>query len=271
MSDLSLNPLLRKKYYLYESNIVNLNVDPNSVGGMTTIRNNINANQQSCTTYYNNNNVLNGTKATRIARSSTSPSNTTSYAKNPISFLEGQQYIENKINELTNDIALAKGCDKSSRYTGPNNTGTMLKPICSSKFAIYSDSGYIPTSESQILQIPSIFYKDNSKKSFCQQINDISFAIADLEGIYTTIISENNITSSRYPIDPIDTFDKNQKYQEILNLRNKLDMKLQSLLNKNELNTPFSQNQLQLDSTVYTTVLWTVLATSILYYVFIKI
>ena len=67
---------------------------------------------------------------------------------------------------------------------------------------------------------------------------------------------------------PTQINDIKKQHSQMIELRNKLDLQLQRLMNKGSI---FAENKLQLDSTVYTTVLWTVLATSVLYYVFIKI
>jgi len=61
-----------------------------------------------------------------------------------------------------------------------------------------------------------------------------------------------------------DTYKKDIVYK-----RNLLDSELEELYGLQ--NTAFVDNKMQLDSAVYTTVLWTALASSIIYYVFIKL
>jgi len=58
-------------------------------------------------------------------------------------------------------------------------------------------------------------------------------------------------------------------YSTLTDLRSNLDLKLQALYNKQN-SIPQLYNQ-QFDSTIYTGVLWTVLATTLIYYVFIKL
>ena len=60
----------------------------------------------------------------------------------------------------------------------------------------------------------------------------------------------------------------NTSYNKMVNYRSQLDLKLQELYN-NQNSLP-NLHQAQIDSTVYAGILWTVLATSLLYYVFIK-
>jgi len=58
-------------------------------------------------------------------------------------------------------------------------------------------------------------------------------------------------------------------YNNLANKRNDLDLKLQDLYNID--NSIPNLYNLQTDSTVYTGILWTVLATTLIYYVFIKL
>lgn len=60
-----------------------------------------------------------------------------------------------------------------------------------------------------------------------------------------------------------------RKHNEIVNLRRDLDMKLNEL---NKINNPYyDDSQLKYDVSVYSGILWTILASSIVYYVFVKI
>jgi len=272
MTDASLNPLLKKNYYIWESKPY-----PPKIGQivqtLTDLKFNYGgSNSTNCSTYYST------MAASKITNLNSNPDTTkySSSSKN-VSLLDAQTYIVKAINDLTTDIALAQSCDTSSRYSGPSSggccTGSMIQPICSKTFSNFADADYKPgvtkndngTLKNPLLQMQDYLYVENNKKSFCQQVNDISGLIQDFKNIYTNL---SNGVLSNFKINKTDP---NTSYQNMLTLRNKLDMKLQSLLNKTDLNGPQYQSKLQLDSTVYTTVLWTVLATSVLYYVFIKI
>lgn len=71
-----------------------------------------------------------------------------------------------------------------------------------------------------------------------------------------------------------DDYNKNlnniiQKHKDIVKLRNELDMKSGEL---NKLNDPFYRDfQAKYDASVYSGVLWSILASSLLYYVFTKL
>ena len=60
-----------------------------------------------------------------------------------------------------------------------------------------------------------------------------------------------------------------EDYNLLKEKRNELDMKMKEILGTE--NSILFENQNYIDSSVYTTLLWTVLATSCLYYLFIKI
>ena len=63
--------------------------------------------------------------------------------------------------------------------------------------------------------------------------------------------------------------DIDSSYNKVVNLRSRLDLKLQELYNTQ--NSIPTLNQSQHDSTVYSGILWTVLATTLIYYVFMKL
>ena len=63
--------------------------------------------------------------------------------------------------------------------------------------------------------------------------------------------------------------DIENKHKHIVNLRKELDMKNQELNNIN--NPVFTDNQMKYDASVYSGVLWTILASSLLYYLFNKL
>ena len=59
------------------------------------------------------------------------------------------------------------------------------------------------------------------------------------------------------------------KHKHIVNLRKELDMKNAELNNIN--NPAFTDNKMKYDASVYSGVLWTILASSLLYYLFNKL
>jgi len=59
------------------------------------------------------------------------------------------------------------------------------------------------------------------------------------------------------------------KYSNNLNLRNELDLKMKEILKTDD--SFVNQSKLHYDSTMYASIGWTILATSLLYYVFRKL
>ena len=78
-------------------------------------------------------------------------------------------------------------------------------------------------------------------------------------------ISSTSPTTSMSTIDPVLLA---QKHEQIIKTRNELDTKLFEL--NNVQNSSFGDSKRQMDSSVYVTILWTTLATSLVYYLFVK-
>jgi hypothetical protein len=198
--------------------------------------------------------------------------------KNPLNILEVYAYITFLVNKFSTDYTLATSCDTGSRYTANTGigfqggccTGADMQDSCKT-FANFTDSNYTPKFSSdnnrystyKRLNINEFIYKDTGKRSLCQQFNDISGLVTSLKPYVASAVSSINPST-----DPNQFQQIQASYNQMIQLRNKLDLQLQQLMNKGSIS---AENKLQLDSTVYTTVLWTVLATSVLYYVFIKL
>ena len=103
---------------------------------------------------------------------------------------------------------------------------------------------------------------DNSKKEMDQRLEDLTNMLKNMEEILGKISRDQNIIQN-YP----DRYEEiKTSYANINNLRNELNTKLRELNSGKD--TKFGNSKLYLDSTVYTSVLWTILATSVLFYVF---
>lgn len=96
--------------------------------------------------------------------------------------------------------------------------------------------------------------------------NAVIDAISKLNNAINIINSANSatITLSNKTIDEI-----KQKYSDNLNLRNELDLKMKEILKTDD--SFVNQSKLHYDSTMYASIGWTILATSLLYYVFRKL
>ena len=97
---------------------------------------------------------------------------------------------------------------------------------------------------------------DSRNKPLCQ-------LVADLNNLITTFNTLINTSATPYDMTtktPISTI-----YNENINLRNELQREVDRIYGKK------SNSKLYLDSVVYTSVLWTILATTILFYIFKKL
>jgi len=96
--------------------------------------------------------------------------------------------------------------------------------------------------------------------------NQVNSAISDLSGIISKM--NPDITSIKNNEASAQVTNLKNKYDSMLKKRQKLDSKIQELY-ANERSG--NDAQIQTDSAMYGALLWTVLATSLVYYVFVKL
>ena len=107
---------------------------------------------------------------------------------------------------------------------------------------------------------------DTKKNELDTAITNINSKIADLRAINLTANESSKITKTSY----------DNNYQDILrtharniNLRSELDEKLKTINNvKNSYSDMYAN---QYNATIYTGILWSILATTMIYYVFVKL
>lgn len=301
--DISLNPFLMKQFYILESKPDTVTNGILIAGGKkscltTTTKSAIyyssttaesKPSGQALPPQNNISKLMNGTTNYIFInyKDITAPLTGNTNLKNPVNILDIQNYIADKLKIFLQDSAIAQQCDTDSRYLkstttkntknditccgNPNESQVLYNPSCTRFTKFYTD--YQPTTDYSSfprLTIADYVYKSGYQdKSLCQQMNDIMGLTNDLNTIVgnssfnTNLIQKYNTNCKKEKGE----FDAN--YNAMVTMRQKTDTILQDLLHIN--NNDLKQNTLQLDSTIYTTVLWTVLATSILYYVFIKI
>lgn len=122
------------------------------------------------------------------------------------------------------------------------------------------------------VQNPNVFY-------FTQRTcgnNQNKLAVRDLAGylddcgaqIRTYNTANNN--AAAYAVDASFSIMIDTSFNSLLKTRSDLDNKMNEILGNNP-NSILYEKQNQLDASIYTTLLWTVLVTSSLYYIFTKI
>jgi hypothetical protein len=196
-----------------------------------------------------------------------------------------EKYIAEELSIFVNNINLLKRCDSYATLMNmyPNST---LPTGCNSTFNNYSDEK-IATIRNNIKNNKTPYYSEinfgntifdkitytdsyinsrtnsNDKKQICQRFADLSQLINDYKNILDSINTTENINKYTDDYNLIMT-----KYKANLILRNELNGKINDLYSAQ--GSRLGNSKLYLDSTVYTSVLWTILATTVLFYIFKK-
>jgi hypothetical protein len=100
------------------------------------------------------------------------------------------------------------------------------------------------------------FIQNSRKKPLCQLVADLNNLIRTFDSLINTSTNPYDMTKK----NPIYTI-----YNDNINLRNELQAEIDRIYGKK------NNSKLYLDSVVYTSVLWTILATTILFYIFKKL
>ena len=98
-------------------------------------------------------------------------------------------------------------------------------------------------------------------------MSDLNNSITSLQSDITYYTSHNNKTNQQYDAS---LNQLKSDYSNLLQLRSQLDLKLQDLA-KNDPSSVTAMTGQTLDATIYANLLWTILATSMVYVVFTKL
>jgi hypothetical protein len=195
-------------------------------------------------------------------------------ATEKLSLIEVHQYLTNETSKLFANIKLAEECDTAI------SKQSQLPSLCSEIFSNFSKD-QITTTKNNIISNGSIFdsspfdnlsyteqyiqskMSQNDKKMLCQRYADILQMLSDY--------SHELITLN----DPSITDEYLDKYKTIMNnfnnnntKRNNIADKLSAIYGENSV---YDDSRKFMDSTIYVSVLWTILATTTLFYIFKKI
>lgn len=181
----------------------------------------------------------------------------------PMNVLEIEQYIANEINTFLMKATLARRCDNYVIQ------GFNLPSECTSTFNNF------PSNQSQfgigVDVLNKFIYTDdyiqkqtsaNDKKPLCQRMNDLNNLLVKFDQILLRLNTSE--IKAKYP-DQYQTL--MTKYKENVNMRMLLDQRLDNIYS-NE--SAYGNSKRYMDSTIYTSVLWTVLATTFIFYIFKK-
>ena len=205
------------------------------------------------------------------------------YTKNgPMNLMDVQNYLLKETSKLVINLELVQRCDKSGLDMN-KNTNLSFPTNCSATFQNFSEK-YMKNLKTNI--IAGTYYTSQFKsgmdifnnfsytseylaskttpndwKPLCQRHADIGEMLNDFSNILSTI--GNSPEKAEF----------NDKYEELIGLykqnnvlRNKLEEKLEAVTQGYK----YKDSKDFLDSTVYVSVLWTILATTLLFYVFKK-
>jgi hypothetical protein len=228
-----------------------------------------------------------GIKSKIISKNAPEYNSTVSNYTNPITSKDlfyVETYISSELQKFISNIFIAKGCDQFgiAMNTKPN---TSIPKKCRDTFNNFSNNNIatirnniktrrgVYTSQLQFGEaiFNNLTYTDayknsktnnNDKKQLCQRFADISQLLTDFKNIIDSLNTDNIKNTYKDDYNMI-----MEKYKANLELRNDLNTKINDLYSDN---SKIGSSKLYLDSTVYTSVLWTILATTILFYIFKK-
>jgi hypothetical protein len=93
-------------------------------------------------------------------------------------------------------------------------------------------------------------------------LSDVNIAINALNSALEKQLTSGNNTSANI-------YETQQTHDKILKLRNELDIKMKEI-NRSQ-DSVYSMYKAKYDSTMYSSIIWTILATSLIYYIFVKL
>jgi hypothetical protein len=205
-------------------------------------------------------------------------------SKGPLSLLEIKQYLSDETTKFYIQAELAKSCDSAGLELN-NIVGakvSSIPPACSTVFTNFSDKNLrliqaainkkTTAFTTQMFQGSNKFMNFdytpqhlaskqniNDKKQLCQRYSDIGQLLSDFLIILNTI--NNNSQKTIF-------MDKYNELIEIYKNNNQLRAEVKNKLDNLTQGIYYNDSKEFLDSTVYVNVLWTILATTGLFYIF---
>lgn len=221
--------------------------------------------------------------SSRIMVQSKKAPNDAAYIKSePMTLVEIEYYISAETSKLLSSIKLAKQCNMAGLSLNAN-TNNPIPELCASTFTNFSQDQIADVKKniianagkyvSEIDETPfnQLSYTDeyveskmtdNDKKPLCQRYADVLQMLKDFSDILKAM--NNPVVRNKY----LDHYQKITKtFQDNNITRQGLEKKLASVYGENSFH---GDSKKFLDSTIYVSVLWTVLATTALFYIFKK-
>ena len=247
--------LAYKKYYIVETPSINSenirNINTTIQRNTPDIRTNSQLNSLNNKIYYdeivqyipNDNITYQGIEGTYIKNN------------NPYNIYDLSKYISNRLVNLIDQLQLVNRCNK---YGSPNSDA--IPADCSNAFIGYTTNSNIKLQNS--IPLYTSTYLISKKKHLQQQVNDVKNLIDSFNDIVVSIKNDTTIPSGDFE-------QLLRTNRENVKIRGELDLKLGEIYEYNSSN--IVKSRVNLDTTVYTGVLWSILATSLAYFVFVKL
>jgi hypothetical protein len=263
------NPLINKKYYIlltpvitdttlvytYNKSGTTVNSNSSTITTVTSYSQSVN------TVYYDE--IVSFNTSGKTFQGITGTYTTESSNGNPIQYnvYDLSKYISNRLLSFISQLQQVNKCNS---YSSNDN---VIPSDCANTFVGYDSktdiSGQIAEQKTKLpLYKSSLMGLTDKKKHLQQQLNDVDNLIKTYKNILDGIKTNSSIPSSQY-----DILIKQQ--QQNVTLRADLDLKLGEIFEYDD--SKIVKSKLHLDTTVYTGVLWSILATSLAYFVFVKL
>jgi hypothetical protein len=188
--------------------------------------------------------------------------------KGPMNFLEIKQYVMKELAIFYGQAALAQMCDSAGLSIKPGDkVDSVIPPVCTSTFTNFSTKNlknlnttpFTSQFDSTLPPFTNFEYTASETKQMCQQYKDIEQLLKDFSDILSKLGEGQQKTDIMKEYNEmIETYNKNKELQG--GLTNKLDNTINGIY--------YNDSKQFLDSTVYVSVLWTILATTGLFYIF---
>ena len=176
--------------------------------------------------------------------------------------MHGNTRIPNVFDEV---VALDLKYAKYAQCTDPAYTGIACTASDKDINSITNAYAKIIGADSAIYSNYNDWLDKNKKKANSQSMKEYQAYLSTV-GDLNQALNIKTMSTDQYKKNLKDI---QEKHNEIVKLRRELDTKNAEL---NQINNPvFTDNQIKYDASVYSGVLWTILASSLLYYLFNKL
>jgi len=181
-------------------------------------------------------------------------------------------YVIYKFNQSHN---LPGDQTKKLNYTDDNgntvNYSDTVQNTYAAKYSSTESSNKLPSYQDLMRNLDT--YNKILKANNQYRMDPVNPLLQNLSNYYTPGTNDPTPEMKNNPDTPLDNRDPNgylnPKHDRILKLRGELDEKLMEF--NNNRNSVFGESKLQMDASIYVTILWTTLASAVVYFTFVHL